>query len=187
MALQETTKPEETAQSKGLHLLVSWFPTLLVCLMGFLWVSYPSAAWSRPPHKRALAEYLGPFLAKKLNDCQTCHLPDKPGVDNSVAGKPHNPFGARLKAVKSELKKLGKPTDIPSRLEFIAEEDADGDGVSNLVELLSGHYPGDPNDKPTPAEIIKAREAQADFRKYRKGYPWKPFDPVQRPAIPVVR
>jgi len=155
-------------------------------LFAGLWVGYPSVAWSRPPHKRALAEYLGPFLAQKLNDCQTCHLPEKPGVDYSVVGKPHNPFGARLKAVKSELKKLRKPTDIPSRLDFIALEDADGDGVSNLIELLSGHYPGDSNDKPTPVEIIKARETLAEFQNYRKGYPWKPFARVQRPTIPVV-
>ncbi len=26
-----------------------------------------------------------------------------------------------------------------------------------------------------------------EFQQYRKSYPWKPFDPVQRPAIPVVR
>jgi hypothetical protein len=133
-----------------------------------------------------LADYFGPFLAKKLNDCQTCHLPDKPGADPLVAGKPHNPFGARLKAAKSELKKLRKPTDIASRLDFVAEEDADDDGVSNLIELLSGHYPGDPNDKPAPEEIAKARELLSEFQKYRKSYPWKPFDPVQRPAIPVV-
>src|SRR6266571_1450093 len=162
------------------------FKQALILFAG-LCVGYPSVAWSRPPHKRALAEYLGPFLAKKLNDCQTCHLPEKPGVDSSIVGKPHNPFGARLKAVKSELKKLGKPTDIPSRLEFIAQEDADGDGVSNLIELLSGHFPGDPNDKPTAPEIMKAREVLVEFQQYRKSYLWKPFDPVQRPAIPVVR
>jgi hypothetical protein len=144
-------------------------------------------ASARPPHKKALAEYFGPFLAKKLNDCQTCHLPDKPGVDPLAAGKPHNPFGARLKAAKSELKKLGKPTDIPARLEFIAEEDCDGDGVSNLIELLSGHFPGDPNDKPTPAEIIKAREGLTDFQNYRRGYPWKPFARVERPPVPQVK
>jgi hypothetical protein len=165
--------------------MVQRFNLALILFTG-LWVCYPPMAWSRPPHKRALAEYLGPFLAKKLNDCQTCHLPDKPGLDAAVAGKPHNSFGARLKAVKSELNKLGEPTDIPSRLDFIAEEDADGDGVTNLIELLSGHYPGDPNDRPAPAEIIKAREALVEFQNYRKGYQWKPFAPVQRPAVPFV-
>jgi hypothetical protein len=114
-------------------------------------------------------------------------LPDKPGVDPNVAGKPHNPFGARLKAVKSELKKQGKPTDISARLDFISDEDSDGDGVSNLIELLSGHFPGDPNDKPMPAEIVKARESLADFQNYRRGYPWRPFARVERPPVPQVK
>jgi uncharacterized protein DUF1553/uncharacterized protein DUF1549 len=174
-----------TAPFRSPGLPFSWSHYFLVSFIAVLILH--GVAWSRPPHKRALADYLGPFLAKKLNDCQTCHLPDKPGVDPLVAGKPHNPFGARLKTAKSELKKLKKPTDIAYRLGFVAEEDADGDGVSNLIELLSGHYPGDPNDKPTPAEIVKARELLTEFQQYRKSYPWKPFDPVQRPAIPVVR
>jgi hypothetical protein len=160
----------------------------LILISGFvLWIISTSSAVARPPHKKALADYFGPFLAKKLNDCQTCHLPDKPGVDSVTAGKPHNSFGARLKAVKGELKKLGKPTDIPARLEFIAEEDCDGDGVSNIIELLSGHFPGDPNDKPTPAEIIQAREKLADLQNYRRGYPWRPFARVERPAVPEVK
>ena len=31
-------------------------------------------ARARPPHKKALADYLGPGLARKLNDCRTCHV-----------------------------------------------------------------------------------------------------------------
>ena len=54
-------------------------------------------------------------------------------------------------------------------------------------DLLSGHFPGDPNDKPTPAEIIKAREKFADFQNYRRGYPWKPFARVERPTVPQVK
>src|SRR5260370_1464645 len=195
MTLQEPIRERRTP-FRSLGLPVSLSPCLLVCLIVFLCAYTPGAAWSRPSHKRALADYFGPFLAKKLNDCQTCHVPDKPSIKTSEVsetsevspvGKPHNPFGARLKAVKSELKRLGKPTDISSRLEFIAQEDADGDGVSNLIELLSGHYPGDPNDKPTPAEITKARELLGEFQQYRKSYLWRPFEPVQRPNIPLVR
>src|SRR5207244_2407424 len=54
--------------------------------------AWPSPAWAKPAHKKALADYFGPFLAKKLNDCQTCHLPDKTGDEDD---KPHNPFGIR--------------------------------------------------------------------------------------------
>jgi len=46
----------------------------------------------RPAHKQALAQYFGPFLAKKLNDCRTCHLPDQPGQTAAAPDeeKPHN-------------------------------------------------------------------------------------------------
>src|SRR5438477_6565703 len=93
----------------------------------------PAALHARPAYKRALAEYLGPYLSKKLNDCRTCHLPDGPGDE-----KRHNPFGARLRAVKEELRQAGKTTALADRLDAIAAEDSDGDGVTNLLELLAG-------------------------------------------------
>src|SRR6266849_9224853 len=144
---------------------------------------------ARPAHKRALADYFGPFLPKHLNDCRTCHLPDPPGsADNSEpSAKPHNPFGARLKAVKSELRKADKKTSIAARLEAIANEDSDGDGVPNWVELLSGHFPGDPKDKPTASEIAEARKKLAAFLEFKKSYRWTPFERVNRPAVPNVK
>jgi hypothetical protein len=144
---------------------------------------------ARPVHKQALADYFGPFLAKKLNDCRTCHLPDQSSaaVTDLPQDKPHNPFGARLKAVKSELRQAGKMTTIAARLEAIAEEDSDGDGVSNLLELLSGHYPGDASDKPTAAEVTEARKTLAAFRKWKSGYPWTPFETIKRPPVPSVK
>src|SRR3979490_2796872 len=94
---------------------------------------------ARPAHKKALADYFGPYLAAKLNDCRTCHVPDKPGDKEAAPdSKEHNPFGARLKAVRKQLHKAGKKTDIPARLEAIANEDSDGDGVPNMIELLAG-------------------------------------------------
>src|SRR5262245_28981420 len=65
------------------------------------------AAHARPAHKKALADYFGPRLAPRLNDCRTCHLPDTKDEDSD---RPHNAFGARLKAVRDELKKAGKKT-----------------------------------------------------------------------------
>ena len=67
----------------------------------------PSMA--RPPHKKALADYLGPLLAQRLNDCRTCHVPAQDG-DDDLEDKPHNPFGARLKRVKAELQ-TGRQAD----------------------------------------------------------------------------
>jgi len=136
-----------------------------------------------------LADYFGPFLSKKLNDCRTCHVPESTESKDPIAAdkKPHNVFGARLKAVKKELAKDGKKTDIMSRLEAIAEEDSDGDGVPNLIEILTGHFPGDPDDKPTEEEVAAARKTLLEFQKYRSGYPWRPFEVVQRPVVPKVK
>ncbi|MCI0456203.1 MAG: DUF1549 and DUF1553 domain-containing protein [Gemmataceae bacterium] len=142
-----------------------------------------SPALARPAHKRALADHFGSFLARKLNDCRTCHLPDQPGAKEDD-DKPHNPFGARLKDVRSELRKAGKKTDIADRLDAIANEDSDSDGVPNLIELLTGHSPGDPSDKPSADEMTKAKQTRAAFLRMRTGYPWRPFEVVQRPSVP---
>src|SRR5262245_48132552 len=86
---------------------------------------------AKPAHKKALAEFFGPALAAKLNDCHTCHLPDVPVAPES-SDKPHNLFGKRLVEVRETLRKTGKKDDIAARLLSVANEDADGDGVSNL-------------------------------------------------------
>ncbi|HWY86554.1 MAG TPA: hypothetical protein VNX28_07515, partial [Gemmataceae bacterium] len=142
---------------------------------------------ARPAHKNALAQYFGPFLPRKLNDCRTCHLPDKPGtaVTDPDYEKPHNAFGARLKKVKDELRQGGQKTTIESRLDAILDEDADGDGVSNLLEILSGHNPGEKDDRPTASELADAEKLFVLFTKFRKSYPWRPFEAVQRPALPT--
>ncbi len=88
-------------------------------LAALVLLATPALACAQPPHKQALIDYFGPDLPKKLHECRTCHLPDQPGQDETT--KPHNAFGARLKAVRSELWKAVKETDILSRLEAIAE------------------------------------------------------------------
>src|SRR5262249_27830380 len=146
------------------------------------------AAQARPPHKKALADFLGPYLNAKLNDCRTCHVPDQGTQDPfGSTEKPHNPFGARLKAVRRELSKAGKSTSIAARIEAIAEEDSDGDGVPNLLELITGHNPGDPNDKPTDAEITAGRKKLAEFLKSKSSYHWTPFETLRRPEVPVIK
>src|SRR4051794_16585649 len=93
------------------------------------------SAHARPAHKQSLAQYFGPYLPKKLNDCRTCHLPDRPGQPTAEEDfeKPHNPFGARLQAIKEVLRKNGKKTTLEARLDAILLEDADGDGATNLL------------------------------------------------------
>ncbi len=145
-----------------------------------------ASAWAKPAHKKALADFLGPRLAPRLNDCRTCHLPDAPGgVEGS--DKPHNPFGARLAAVRDELKKAGKKSDIADRIRAIANEDSDGDGVPNLLELLAGHNPGDKADRPSAAELDKALQVQTAFLKEIESRSWSAFEPVRRPPLPQTR
>ncbi len=141
------------------------------------------AALATPANKRALADFLGPLQPAKGFDCRTCHVAAAPTDDDHD----HNAFGARLAAVRSELRKAGKPTDLRSRLEAIADEDSDGDGVSNLVELLTGHSPGDSADKPSAAELREVESLRAKLRRHLAAYPWRPFEPVRRPGLPVVR
>jgi hypothetical protein len=156
----------------------------LALLLPAVFFLTPSAQ-ARPPYKRALADFLGPALAPRLNDCRTCHLPDAP--DAAEGHKPHNPFGARLKAVRAELRKAGKPSDIVARLRAVAEEDSDGDGVPNLLELVTGHSPGDAADRPSAAEVVSGRKKLAAFLKDGGGYAWTPFERVRRPAVPAVQ
>ena len=141
-------------------------------------------ALARPPHKKALADYLGPGLARKLNDCRTCHVPAEEGAD-ALDARPHNPFGKRLKAVRSELRKAGKPSGIPARVEAVADEDSDGDGISNLLELVTGHFPGEADDRPAAGELAKGRAAIAALRRAQSGYAWNPFERVARPEVPA--
>ncbi|HEX4591557.1 MAG TPA: DUF1549 domain-containing protein, partial [Gemmataceae bacterium] len=145
---------------------------------------FPSpAVWATPANKKILAEYLGPLAPAKGFDCRTCHIAATPTDDDHE----HNPFGARLAAVRSELRKAGKPTDLRARLEAVADEDSDGDGAPNVIELLTGHGPGDPADKPTVAELATAAALQERHRKHLAAYAWRPFEPVRRPPVPDVR
>ncbi len=149
-------------------------------------LTLPALADAKPAHKQALIEFFGTDLPKNLHDCRTCHLPDQP--DAEEGDKPHNAFGARLASLRKEFRKAGKKTDIVSRLEAVAEEDSDGDGAANFLELLSGHAPGEASDKPTSAEITAARQKLLAFRaRQRDAYAWRPFEPVRRPAVPVVK
>jgi hypothetical protein len=143
-------------------------------------------AQARPPHKKALADYLGPGLARKLNDCRTCHVVPEEGADASE-DRPHNAFGKRLKAVRLQLKKAGKPSGIPARIQAVADEDSDGDGVSNLLELVTGHFPGEADDTPPAAELARGRAIVAALDRARNGYPWNPFERVSRPGVPAAR
>lgn len=139
---------------------IRWTAALVLALAG--WAGPP--VWARPAHKQALADYFGPALAKPLNDCKTCHI-SKANADDPE--NPHNFFGTRLRQTRYELRKQSKPAGIIDRLEAIAEEDSDGDGVANMIELITGHFPGKARDVPSAEEAAKGKEALAAFKKKR--------------------
>ncbi len=158
-------------------------PVLRVLVGVLAALALPAVAQAKPAHKQALIDFFGPALPAKLHDCRTCHLP---ADSDDPSERPHNSFGARLKAVRAELRKAGKQTDIATRLQAVANEDSDGDGVANFLELLSGHWPGDPADRPSTAEVADARRKLADLlERQRSAYAWRPFEPVRRPPVPM--
>ena len=146
-----------------------------------------TVAQARPPHKKAMAEHLGPSFSKKLNDCRTCHVAEGHEDPLATDEKPHNAFGARLKQVRNELRWAGKKSAIPDRLESVADEDSDGDGVKNMLELVTGHFPGDAADKPSDEELARGLNALAALKRRRSATTWNPFEPVKRPQVPAVK
>lgn len=157
------------------------------CLVVLLACVFPPALHATPANKKALEAYLGPFLKRPV-DCRFCHLADASGNKASPdeVDKPHNVFGTRLKNLRKELSKAGKPSDLEARLDAILQEDSDADGVSNLIELLTSHSPGDSKDKPTAEELKNIDKDISGFAKYQKRYRWKPLEAVLKPAVPAV-
>jgi hypothetical protein len=140
-----------------------------------------SPVTAKPAYKQALVAHMGPYLLARVNDCRLCHVPGDTGPHED---KPRNPFGERLEELRGELKKAAKPNDIVSRFAAVASEDADGDGVPNLVEVLTGHFPGDANDAPTANELNAAEKTLAKYSRFLASYPWRPFEAVTRPPVP---
>lgn len=147
-----------------------------------LWLAALVRTEATPSNKAALERHYDRFLAKGLARCTTCHLPSENKDPESLEDFPHNPFGDRLRALGEELEKEGKPHALARRLELVAAEDADKDGVANELEILAGTNPGDAEQTPAP-EALAAAPA-ADFARFLASYRWRPFDAVTRPAAP---
>ncbi len=157
---------------------------------GILLLFLTDGAAARPPYKQGLKRAYGDALPQTMQACSTCHL-TKQQVENAAEfdelAPPHNAFGIRLATLGEELKAKGQAADIVARVARVGEEDTDGDGVSNDVEILSSHNPGVANDKPTADEIATVTKAVGEITRQRAGYPWQPFQPVKRPAVPQVK
>jgi hypothetical protein len=130
-------------------------------------LSLGAFAQARPTYRSALATFVGAPLARKVNDCRTCHAVSPNADASQASGRNLNVYGQRLRKALPELRAAKKRAGIRNRLEAIADEDTDGDGASNLVELLAGRFPGDPADTPTAEEREQARKAVEASRQGR--------------------
>lgn len=167
---------------RWIGIFVWW--TLSVALL----IGSPLNAGATPANRVAFAKFYGKFLNARLNACTACHLPVQPGkAPTSLADFPHNAFGHRLTVLGETLRAAGKKSDIATRLRLLAHEDSDGDGVDNETELLLGHAPGDPHDRPKASELATAARRRTEFVRFLAAYHWEPFESVKRPAVPKVK
>ncbi len=156
-------------------------------LLGLALLSF-SHLHATPANKKAFERYLGPLFDAKLDNCATCHVhAEAEEGAHTLEDFPHNVFGRQLAAVKQVWKKQGKRAPLDARLNFVATEDADGDGVDNLAEILMGRQPGDAKDLPDAEEKSLLVERSARFAQYLERYPWRPFEKVKRPQVPEVK
>jgi hypothetical protein len=149
-------------------------------VLGFLFI--PVQLLATPANKAALEHHYDRFLDANLARCATCHLPSENKDPQSLDEFPHNPFGTRLRKIRAEMGADGK--SVAARLERIAAEDSDGDGVSNEQELLLGHNPGNSDDKPAESALERWPDRLKQFQGFQKSYRWRPFETVQRPPVP---
>ncbi len=109
-----------------------------------------SEAWALPVAPGAFCDAYpeAPTCLAGLPACTYCH-----------AGTPptRNRFGEALEA--KILPAMSRPLDVndflgalPTALEEIEDDDSDGDGYSNLDEILSGTHPGDDLSRPDEIE-----------------------------------
>ena len=155
-----------------------WVACILLLLIS-------EAASARPPYKHSLKKLYGARLNANLHQCATCHLTkDEVGQEFDEENPPHNVFGERLRELGDAIGEDGPGGDILSRLRRIVDEDADGDGVANELEILAGKYPGRAQSRPDEQGLIAARAALAARERESTGYAWEPFQRVRRPGVP---
>jgi hypothetical protein len=122
-----------------------------------------SLAQARPADMAAYDAVYGE-AAGRPQGCQVCHF--------SAEGKgPRNLFGR-------DYQQAGKNKE---GLRAIEQKDSDNDGVINLDEIRTGHFPGKSDDKPDQAEIQKVRGGGAPAPKVAEAQPEK------KPEVKVTR
>ena len=132
--------------------------TLLLALAG--------SAWARP---EAPAAFCGvypdaPACIAGSVSCSTCHV---------LSGPPaHNPYGADLGEARDPALPFGD--DLDRALADIEDLDSDGDGATNLDELLAGTEPGyDATVEPECGEQTGFDNAGWSVGRYDQAFAWK--------------
>lgn len=153
------------------------FLGLSVCVL-------PISANATPANKQAFKRYFGKYLPSGLDTCAVCHVRAEANGAESLDEFPHNSFGDRLRVAAEQLAKESRKASIQDSLILVANEDADGDGVSNLKEILVGTSPGSDTAKPDQASLDGLEKLLVEFGEYSSRYQWRPFEPVVRPDVP---
>ncbi len=110
-----------------------------------------------------------PACTGQQPSCNFCH----------VAPPQRNVFGAGLEphlapSAPRPLSDTDFAYALPTALKAVETEDADGDGVSNLVEIQRGTFPGDPNSVPADTGHCQAGEnPQYDVCRYDARFAYK--------------
>lgn len=131
-----------------------------------LLVMLGAAAWARPEAPEAFCDVYSdaPACIAGSVSCTTCHV---------LAGPPsHNPYGLDLTAARD----MDVPfmDDLARALEEIEDLDSDGDGASNLDELLAGTDPGyDTAVEPECGEQTGTDNADWTVGRYDHAFAWK--------------
>ncbi len=119
-----------------LHLAVFALPAVLLA---------PAASLALPPGPSVVCEVWpeAAICADGLPECATCH----------IVPPARNVFGVAIEEVLAP--DLSRPLDaqtftaeLPAALSAVADEDADGDGATNVEEILAGTSPADADEVP---------------------------------------
>jgi len=111
-------------------------------LFGIMLAAY---AMSLPQFLDRFQDLYHPTKGSDLDkaQCKTCH-----DLDN---GPPvRNVFGQRLESlINPSFEGTSRGGVSPDILIYVEKEDSDGDGYSNLEEIVAGTLPGDPKSHPS--------------------------------------
>ncbi len=144
-------------------------------------------AVANPANQAALQKHFGSLMPEHLRSCALCHVADHAADASSLEEFPHNAFGAAVRIAGERLLEDGKDDAIPNRFQVVANRDADGDGHSNLVEILLGSRPGSQSDIPDQDSLSRQASLIESYQAKINQYAWRPFAVVQRPPVPRSR